>query len=62
MPTVMPEGELVRKAVQWILEMRKDDERSTAALIDEAAMRFNLGPKDCEALKRTLANDDDPVC
>lgn len=60
MPTVMPEGEMVRKAMKWILEIRKDDARPMAALIDEASMRFNLGPKDCEALKRTLVNDDAP--
>ncbi len=57
MPTVMPEGELVRKAINWILEMRKDDPRPLAVLIDEAAMRFNLGPKDCESLKRTLSSE-----
>ena len=62
MPNVMPEGELVRKAMNWILEMRKDDARPLAVLIDEAAMRFNLGPKDCESLRRTLADDDTPAC
>ncbi len=62
MPTVMPEGELVRKAINWVLEMRKDDARPLAVLIDEAAMRFNLGPKDCEALKRTLVTGDADAC
>jgi len=50
MATVMPQGELLRKAVTWISEETKETKKSTAVLIDEAARRFNLGPKDTEFL------------
>ena len=50
MTTVMPQGELLRKAVTWISECIEKTGKSTAVLIDEAAMRFNLSPKDTEFL------------
>jgi hypothetical protein len=56
MPTVMPEGAALRKAVQWISKMR--EEGSPAALlmlIEQACIRFNLSPKDGEFLNRFFA-------
>ncbi|WP_272699805.1 hypothetical protein [Desulfovibrio sp. Fe33] len=53
MTTVMPQSELNRKAVAWVCEMRDNgDERPLSALIEEAGVRFNLGPKDMEFLLR----------
>jgi hypothetical protein len=52
MATIVPHSELARKAVEWICEHRRDSEKSLSALIDDAAMRFNLGPKDVEFLNR----------
>lgn len=53
MATIMPQSELTRKAVAWICEKREEcDTRPLAALLEEAAMRFNLGPKDVEFLDR----------
>jgi hypothetical protein len=49
----MPQSELTRKAAAWVCEMRDNgDHRSVAALIEEAGVRFNLGPKDMELLLR----------
>jgi len=49
----MPQSELTRKAVAWICEVRDSgDQRAVSVLIEEACVRFNLGPKDMEFLLR----------
>jgi hypothetical protein len=53
MSSIMPEGTALRKAVQWVSQMRSGEEKtSLAALVDQACTRFNLSPKDCEFLTR----------
>ena len=53
MTTIMPQSELTRKAVAWICEKQEEDKGSALnLLIEEAAMRFNLSPKDVEFLQR----------
>ncbi len=53
MPTVMPEGGAVRRAVQWISKMREEGTKAPlAVLIEQASARFNLSPKDSEFLTR----------
>jgi hypothetical protein len=53
MTGVGPEGESVRKAVQWISDKRQYEEGGPlATLIEEASGRFNLSPKDEEFLFR----------
>jgi len=53
MTTIMPQSELTRKAISWISEMQQDDsDKSLDKLLEEAAVRFNLGPKDVEFLQR----------
>lgn len=62
MATIMPASELCRKAVAWIDTMRRDDpDRPLSSIVDEASMRFNLGPKDVEWLCRLL-KDSNPAC
>ena len=47
MATIMPEGERVRKAVKWISAEKSEDEtKPIGKLVREAAMRFNLSPKE----------------
>jgi len=47
MPTIMPKGENVRQAVKWISAERLEDQsKPIKKLIQEAAMRFNLSPKE----------------
>ena len=59
MSTVQPQGEQLKKAVQWISEKRKEDpDVRPAKLVDEAGFRFDLSPKDCEFLLRLVKNDD----
>ena len=53
MTPIMPEGTAVRKAVHWISKMREEGGKaSVAALIEQACVRFNLSPKDCDFLHR----------
>ena len=52
MATVQPKGEKVRQAVKWISDQLKENEdRSLARLIQDAGERFNLSPKDEEFLQ-----------
>ena len=52
MATIQPKGEKVRQAVKWISEGRLEDEtKPIPQLIQEAAGRFNLSPKDEEFLR-----------
>ncbi len=52
MATIMPQGELMRKAVAWIGERRKETGESLSVAVEKAAMRFNLSPNDVEFLKK----------
>ncbi len=53
MTSIMPEGMAIRKAIQWISQMRKEKQlTSLPMLIDQACVRFNLPPKECEFLTR----------
>jgi hypothetical protein len=51
MSTIMPKSELVKRALEWISEKCKEG-GSFQKLVDEAAMRFNLSPKDVEFLNK----------
>lgn len=51
MSKIIPQGEAVRNAVKWIsCECKEDNSRNIGKLIQEAATRFNLSPKDEEFL------------
>ncbi|MFW5487493.1 MAG: hypothetical protein ACNI3A_03580 [Desulfovibrio sp.] len=51
MSTILPCSELTKKAIEWISEGLKEG-KPLAKLLDEGAMRFNLGPNDQEFLAR----------
>ena len=58
MATIQPKGDKVRQAVKWVSEGRLEDEgKSIALLIQEAASRFNLSPKDEEFLRSFYRSD-----
>ncbi|MEW5773940.1 MAG: hypothetical protein AB1916_10505 [Thermodesulfobacteriota bacterium] len=61
MATIMPQSELVRKALAWLIEERAETGKPLLRLIEEACMRFNLGPKDAECLQRHLADSGKPA-
>ncbi len=59
MSTILPQGEKLRHAVQWISEKRKEKpDINLAKLADDACIRFDLSPKDSEFLLRFVKNDD----
>jgi hypothetical protein len=52
MGTIQPKGEQLRQAIKWISAERMENEkRSIPMLIEDAALRFNLSPKDEEFLR-----------
>jgi hypothetical protein len=59
MTTVQPQGDALKKAIQWISEQRKEDpSKSPSVLADEAGFRFDLSPKDSEFLLRFVKEDE----
>jgi len=51
MPTVMPEGENVQKAIKWISANFEENKKlSIHQLIEKAVFKFDLSPKDTEFL------------
>lgn len=53
MRTVQPQGGALKKAIEWISEKKKETpDVSPVKLADEAALRFDLSPKDSEFLLR----------
>ncbi|WP_319544012.1 hypothetical protein [uncultured Pseudodesulfovibrio sp.] len=53
MTTIMPQSELMRKAVAWICEkLENNPDSKLVSLIEKAAVNFNLSPKDVEFLQR----------
>lgn len=61
MPTIIPHSELTKRALAWISEQpgaRSADTKALESLLDEAAMRFNLGPLDVDFLRRALRNTE----
>ena len=61
MASIMPEGELLRRAAAWICEERAaKKDKSLHACLDEAGMRFNLSPKDQRMLAEFFAENGAP--
>lgn len=54
--SILPEGELLRKAVKWISDERRDNPgASLSRLIEQACFKFDLPPKDAEFLVHFFA-------
>lgn len=51
MTTIMPQSELVRKAAQYIQEQMQEAGADLEKLMEEAGMRYNLSPRECELLR-----------
>jgi hypothetical protein len=53
MTTVMPEGEGIRNALQWIsASLQEESALSLKDLIQQAILRFDLSPLDAEFIAR----------
>jgi len=57
MTTIMPQGELMRKAVAWIDGRQKEQGEPLAAAVEKAAVQFNLSPKDVDFLKKFFSEN-----
>ncbi len=60
MATVMPDDELLRKAIRFVDETLKEEGRSKLNTLEEAAMRYNLGPVSCQYLHSVFADHPAP--
>jgi hypothetical protein len=53
MSTIQPQGEEIRKAVKWLSEERQAGTAvDNTRLVEQAAVKFNLSPKDVEFLTK----------
>jgi len=59
MSSILPEGAAIRKAVKWVSRMREEGKTTLPKLIEEAAVHFNLSPKDAEFLDRFFLEGTD---
>lgn len=51
MSTILPEGQNLRKAVQWISDaLTQNPEKNKMQLVNEACMKFGLNPKESNQL------------
>jgi len=51
MSTLQPEGESMRRAIRFVSDaLREDPERPLGPVIDEAALRFDLDPRQADYL------------
>jgi len=58
---ILPEGELLRRAIRWISEHR-DAGTPWVHLVEEAGRRFDLSPLDEEFLMRNFqGGSEEPV-
>jgi hypothetical protein len=49
--SLVPEGERVRRALRWLADRRLEQpDAPPLRLVDEAALRFDLSPRECELL------------
>ncbi|MBW2027539.1 MAG: hypothetical protein JRH06_01670 [Deltaproteobacteria bacterium] len=52
MESLQPKGEKMRRAIKWISEVKMVEKSAPiSALIERAALRFNLSPKEGEFLR-----------
>ncbi|MCF8113894.1 MAG: hypothetical protein K9K21_08610 [Desulfotignum sp.] len=58
MSNMQPQGESLKKAIQWVSEQRKKKpETPVENLADAAALQFDLSPKDSEFLLRFVKQE-----
>jgi len=58
MSTIQPQGEEIRKAVKWVSEERQAGTRlDSNRLVEQAAIKFNLSPKEVEFLTKFVREE-----
>ena len=57
--SIQPEGEDLRKAVKWVSEERKLNQKANPQkFVQQASLRFNLSPADGEFLARFVKEEE----
>jgi hypothetical protein len=52
---ILPSGDKIRKAVQWISDMvREHPDKARDLIVKEAEIRFDLTPRECSYLDKEL--------
>ncbi len=54
MSTIMPEGDSIRRAVQYISDERKHTKKKPADLVHEACLKYDLSPAEAEYLNHLI--------
>jgi hypothetical protein len=55
MGNIQPQGENLRKAIQWISEERQEKQNQNSVILAEkAAIKFDLSPDDSEFILRFI--------
>jgi hypothetical protein len=58
MSNVQPQGDALKKAIEWVSEQRKKAPDTPAVkLANQAALQFDLSPKDSEFLIRFVKQE-----
>ena len=56
--SIQPKGDPIRKAVQWISDERRYGEVTNLnRLVEQAALKFNLNPKEVEYLSKFVKGE-----
>ena len=54
---ITPPGDKVRKAIKWLSEaVLNDPGKSRRQLLEQAEIRFNLSPRECEFLNNNFGD------
>ncbi len=57
MTLLQPQGEVLRKAIQWISDQRKESpDKNPITFVDIACIKFDLSPEDSGFLMRFTKN------
>lgn len=55
--SVTPTGERIRKAIKWLSEaVLSQPDRHRRELLEQAEIRFNLTPRECEFLDKNFGD------
>jgi hypothetical protein len=58
--SIMPQGEELRRAIQWISDQRRDEpSMSLQKIINEACVKFNLSPNEALYLQEWVTGEGD---
>lgn len=57
--SMQPKGDKIKKTLLWVADTQADHpELKRQVIIEQAQIRFNLSPKECEFLNKNFCNTD----